>query len=54
MSIIKCGKQEELLPSLLISYESQANFSKFLRIQFNSSVMQMIQIGQKKDFKLIK
>jgi hypothetical protein len=48
--IINEGDQEEVLPDLLKSGESRAIFSKFLTMQFNASVIQMLQIGQKKSY----
>jgi len=48
--IINEGDQEEVLPDLLKSEEAQSIFSKFLNMQFNASVIQMLQIGQKKSY----
>lgn len=52
--IINVSDQNEVLPSLLRSPKARQNFAKFLKIQFNSSVIQMLQIGQKKGYQQIK
>jgi hypothetical protein len=43
-----------VLPNLLRSEEAQSILSKFLKMQFNASVIQMLQIGQKKSYQQIK
>ena len=36
------------------SEHAQSNFSKFLKMQFNSSIIQLLQVGQKKSYQKIK
>lgn len=50
-SIINGAKLDEVLPSLMESEESQKKFSTFLKLIFNSSIIQMLQIGSKKQYK---
>lgn len=53
-AIVNSAQQEEVLPGLLGSEDAQSNFSKFLKMQFNSSIIQLLQIGQKKSYQQIK
>lgn len=53
-AIVNNAQQEEVLLGLLGSDAAQLNFSKFLKTQFNSSIIQLLQIGQKKSYQQIK
>jgi hypothetical protein len=53
-TILRSSKLEEILPKLLETEESQAKLSSFLLEQFNTSVMILIQNGQKQDYKRLK
>lgn len=45
--IIVKSNINEIMPILNADDSSKKNFAKFLKIQFNSSIIQMLQIGQK-------
>lgn len=42
------------MPILLTGENGNKNFSKYVKIQFNSSVIQMLQIGQKSGYQSLK
>jgi hypothetical protein len=52
--IINKGNLQELLENLLSTPEQQENFSNFLKVQFNTSIIQVLQIGHKKEYQKIK
>jgi len=54
LGVIREGDYDEVLPSLLATTESQQSFSKFLRVQFNAAVIEWLQVGQKKNYKILK
>jgi len=54
LGVIRKGDYDEVLPSLLATTETQQSFCKFLRVQFNAAVIEWLQVGQKKYYKMLK
>ena len=52
--IINKGSIETIMPILLSSEKGKKNFAKYMKLQFNSSVIQMLQIGQKGSYQELK
>lgn len=54
LGIIRKGDYQEVLPNLLGSISSQVSFSKFLRVQFNAAIIAWLQVGQKREYGVLK
>lgn len=52
--IINKASIETSLPVLLANEKGKKNFAKYMKLQFNSSIIQMVQIGQKASYQDLK
>lgn len=52
--LINQAQVDQVMPLMLQGENGKRNFSRYLKVQFNSSVIQMLQIGQKGGYKNLK